>query len=198
MNSAATVYPRVCGATSMQAILTLQQYGLSPRVRGNRADGLDAVIGRRSIPACAGQPNMTRVVKPGLKVYPRVCGATTARTLKVYAVPGLSPRVRGNRDQHDRHGQLRRSIPACAGQPRLQGLWAPAPWVYPRVCGATLKSFSVVCSVRGLSPRVRGNLIGVVGYVDIAGSIPACAGQPRTIASTWSLLRVYPRVCGAT
>ena len=52
----AAVYPRVCGATSMQAILTLQQYGLSPRVRGNLRQGAGVGLHIRSIPACAGQP----------------------------------------------------------------------------------------------------------------------------------------------
>ncbi len=52
--------------------------------------------------------------------------------------------------------------------------------------------------MRGLSPRVRGNLRVGVNGPDIAGSIPACAGEPSAPAGSHSLQRVYPRVCGGT
>ena len=75
----------------------------------------------------------------------------------------------------------RRSIPACAGEP--------------------LRVFSI----RGLSPRVRGNLRVIVeqvrpGSIRGAGepSIPACAGEPRTRSTRGPGRRVYPRVCGGT
>ena len=98
-------------------------------------------------------------------VYPRVCGGTAALAFLQREREGLSPRVRGNQyhpaplpAQH--HG----SIPACAGEPKDSSCyWTPTP---------------------GLSPRVRGNLVGRLGgdaaVRDAAGSIPACAGEPYT------------------
>ena len=70
--------------------------------------------------------------------------------------------------------------------------------VYPRVCGGTCESFNGQVARWGLSPRVRGNLVQGDAVVDGAGSIPACAGEPRRQATAGALDRVYPRVCGGT
>ena len=54
------------------------------------------------------------------------------------------------------------------------------------------------CATGGLSPRVRGNLLGLRHHLWGNGSIPACAGEP---ARHWELSHdgeVYPRVCGGT
>ena len=70
--------------------------------------------------------------------------------------------------------------------------------VYPRVCGGTTTVSASTRMAWGLSPRVRGNLVGRHVAVFLGGSIPACAGEPRW----WRPLRarpwVYPRVCGGT
>ena len=70
-----------------------------------------------------------------------------------------------------------RSIPACAGEPR--GVLEPArpAWVYPRVCGGTMR----------ISPG---------GFLQ--RSIPACAGEPEAKAVMFCSATVYPRVCGGT
>ena len=73
--------------------------------------------GRRSIPACAGEPITPSWAKRAMKVYPRVCGGTRHAPLKDLANVGLSPRVRGNRDDDGMRRGYRRSIPACAGEP---------------------------------------------------------------------------------
>ena len=50
--------------------------------------------------------------------------------------------------------------------------------VYPRVCGGThlLRWFDYW--LKGLSPRVRGNLLDTLGQLWVVRSIPACAGEP--------------------
>ena len=50
------VYPRVCGGTKSTLAGSLDDIGLSPRVRGNRRLGHDGSYRMRSIPACAGEP----------------------------------------------------------------------------------------------------------------------------------------------
>ena len=50
-------------------------------------------------------------------VYPRVCGGTAQRALKVAPQNGLSPRVRGNLTGKTGRRQVPGSIPACAGEP---------------------------------------------------------------------------------
>ena len=50
------VYPRVCGGTLYQQLAQSGGMGLSPRVRGNLPKAAAALVGQRSIPACAGEP----------------------------------------------------------------------------------------------------------------------------------------------
>ena len=70
---------------------------------------------------------------------------------------GLSPRVRGNhRVVCDPLGN-RRSIPACAGEPRRDEIVRLFDAVYPRVCGGTPALIPRSSAATGLSPRVRGN-----------------------------------------
>ena len=53
-------------------------------------------------------------------------------------------------------------------------------------------------ALKGLSPRVRGNLRFTNGKVGYHRSIPASAGQPPCWKSLPSEYGVYPRECGAT
>ena len=52
----APVYPRVRGGTRKWMRRRGLRKGLSPRARGNPADGAGAAAPERSIPACAGEP----------------------------------------------------------------------------------------------------------------------------------------------
>ena len=115
MNS--KVYPRVCGGTRMNACWTRITYGLSPRVRGNLAGAQANGRIERSIPACAGEPNLSFDELGREPVYPRVCGGTTIDTTSALPATGLSPRVRGNRAWLQVSTHLFGSIPACAGEP---------------------------------------------------------------------------------
>ena len=151
-----------------------------------------------SIPACAGEPWKWKVTSHAPSVYPRVCGGTRASRAVGAACHGLSPRVRGNLVLED--GMIRGtgSIPACAGEPRFITLRKARRTVYPRVCGGTVGESRQPTGGGGLSPRVRGNL-PLYNVVDEAGgSIPACAGEPRTTARARRPTAVYPRVCGGT
>ena len=192
------VYPRVCGGTQQTAGRNLYHLGLSPRVRGNLARTWRASWARRSIPACAGEPVGFPSPYEGNRVYPRVCGGTDSRSTPLQTPPGLSPRVRGNRQRLRRRTDGRGSIPACAGEPAVSmAAWMRAS-VYPRVCGGTYYITIKICCQAGLSPRVRGNRnVDLPRTVGI-GSIPACAGEPRTPGALASRSRVYPRVCGGT
>ena len=192
------VYPRVCGATTANAYRTAAVQGLSPRVRGNLSLAEPQTSHRRSIPACAGQPAPRRQLEGSLRVYPRVCGATRSKSCGDLPWSGLSPRVRGNRDDHSStYGHLR-SIPACAGQPAASKPRKDVRKVYPRVCGATEYRPVVALPLSGLSPRVRGNQIPDLLAAGQVGSIPACAGQPLVAGVAGVVGTVYPRVCGAT
>ena len=111
-------------------------------------------------------------------VYPRVCGGTRYWPYRILPIAGLSPRVRGNRRRAIQIADIRRSIPACAGEPRVCTAAPYAAAVYPRVCGGTGVQHRRGVRTAGLSPRVRGNHRNDLPPGPFCRSIPACAGEP--------------------
>ena len=176
--SGVTVYPRVCGGTTVGDLVAVATEGLSPRVRGNLGAWPDGDGRRGSIPACAGEPPLDWCGRRRPRVYPRVCGGTPHSVDAALYYDGLSPRVRGNQRRPGSIGLTGRSIPACAGEPNEIRQWASLLWVYPRVCGGTSRDEFLGHSCSGLSPRVRGNPVGDLGSHRCLRSIPACAGEP--------------------
>ena len=194
----AQVYPRVCGGTIMDIPQGHSGPGLSPRVRGNRRQCGGGWPGRRSIPACAGEPVCANRQSNAAAVYPRVCGGTLLVWVRCTKRRGLSPRVRGNHRVGPPPNLEIGSIPACAGEPQPPPPASGFLWVYPRVCGGTAAAAARVISSAGLSPRVRGNPPQGLINANSVGSIPACAGEPVRWTAARDRIPVYPRVCGGT
>ena len=193
-----SVYPRVCGGTTVPPRHALEQKGLSPRVRGNLAREAQRIAEARSIPACAGEPVPARLPPPAPEVYPRVCGGTLPQLPQLPPRGGLSPRVRGNPASDAARRGASWSIPACAGEPcSCWPCWASRR-VYPRVCGGTTISPAPRITLEGLSPRVRGNRAERRQPPHPERSIPACAGEPAFPHFQNAADEVYPRVCGGT
>ena len=92
----------------------------------------------------------------------------------------------------------RGSIPASAGEPCTKVFGCLLITVYPRECGGTHSRAYRTSQSAGLSPRVRGNLIGNLRFHFHSRSIPASAGEPIRPGVMMTLLRVYPRECGGT
>ena len=178
LGSGSRVCPRECGGNRRGVVRTSLSQGLSPRMRGNPAQPVEASGGDRSIPASAGEPASRTMCPRAVSVYPGECGGTTACASFPSTIESLSPRVRGE------------SRPTHRDQCYAR--------VYPRECGGTLDTSSVAASPSGLSPRVRGNL----GRIDVhhrrGGSIPASAGEPSAARVAPSSCKVYPRECGGT
>ena len=137
LGGAQPVYPRVCGGTVPEYAWQQLEGGLSPRVRGNPFRAGGGPGGKRSIPACAGEPPPPAREPGAGRVYPRVCGGTPAPRVDNLHTEGLSPRVRGNPIRRLKCPVLQRSIPACAGEPRTAASSGAGRRVYPRVCGGT-------------------------------------------------------------
>ena len=66
------------------------------------------------------------------------------------------------------------------------------------MCGGTNQRLGQGRRLRGLSPRVRGNLGSYELCCGWEGSIPACAGEPLGHPGRRRRAAVYPRVCGGT
>ena len=120
-------------------------------------------------------------------------------TLSVSRGPrGPSPRVRGSRLAITASFTTLAtgSIPACAGKPSRPAPRGRGTRVHPRVCGEATRATPPRRPLWGPSPRVRGSLLRRRREDGAAGSIPACAGKPRTTTAKASMSRVHPRVCG--
>ena len=192
------VYPRGCGGTQGDEPGVKAVQGLSPRVRGNRRSSGRTDRLQGSIPAGAGEPSpagrlrastrvyprgcgeppITSVEVPQDRVYPRGCGGTHTGVRLARRVPGLSPRVRGNRRRRDEPDDTVWSIPAGAGEPSPSLTLTATRRVYPRGCGGTCGRRGHGRNRKGLSPRVRGNRDIDVKNSFRTGSIPAGAGEP--------------------
>ena len=70
------VYPRVREGTIAAFCIDASIIGLSPRVRGNRRGFVLHPALERSIPACAGEPDLPNPAPAYAEVYPRMCGGT--------------------------------------------------------------------------------------------------------------------------
>ena len=106
--------------------------------------------------------------------------------------------MRGNHPARLYNRREWRSIPACAGEPEAAWALGMDLWVYPRVCGGTLRGGPHTLRPPGLSPRVRGNPLARYDITNLPISIPACAGEPLPSRYHLNLKDLYPRVCGGT
>ena len=166
------------GGTSSSKIKDLPGKGLSPRVRGNRPIHMLPAISVGSIPACTGEPRSLAERSAMEEVYPRVYGGTSSKHCPTCPARGLSPRVRGNLQEHGHAIAALRSIPACTGEPEYGHAMPVRLRVYPRVYGGTAGRVCRDAKRTGLSPRVRGNLKQRSAITFLNGSIPACTGEP--------------------
>ncbi len=218
--------PRVCGEAAAIIPEGMNIEGPSPRVRGSpvvayttvqSSGSIPACAGPGSIPACAGEagnaasafafstgPSPRVRGKPGAKrsglsparVHPRVCGEAVTTVSFAAIACGPSPRVRGSQLARLTPRCRLGSIPACAGKPGCRFPRSRCRRVHPRVCGEALNAALNTIKGQGPSPRVRGSHKVGDAIKDGDGSIPACAGKPRTACRCAPTSQVHPRVCG--
>ena len=190
------VHPRMCGGAQSARGPGPCGGGPSPHVRGSRDLVVEVPILRRSIPACAGEPPGARRRRGRTTVHPRMCGGAHAATVGVGVGVGPSPHVRGSRPRSPIPLIDSRSIPACAGEP--VGCRRPrrAAAVHPRMCGGATSASERAWPGCGPSPHVRGSPREGDAPFELHGSIPACAGEPRSRPRPTRNRGVHPRMCG--
>ena len=93
--SASPDHPRACGANVPARAFGIFARGSSPRMRGKRFVGRDAIKMHRIIPAHAGQTGLTFPGWGRTSDHPRACGANFHGGFGVGAIIGSSPRMRG-------------------------------------------------------------------------------------------------------
>ena len=173
----AQVYPRVGGGNGVYSRVETHSPGLSPRGRGKLPARLRAVAAHRSIPAWAGETAKRLPMPSSAAVYPRVGGGNSVIAAPFACEKGLSPRGRGKRGGNREERGDNGSIPAWAGETAGAAPLTPVCEVYPRVGGGNHLPPPRHRWAQGLSPRGRGKLHHLDMGADIAGSIPAWAGE---------------------
>jgi len=192
------VYPRLRGGTTLIEGAVIGEWGLSPLARGNRPRWTSAAGSAGSIPACAGEPYTTSAPALRIGVYPRLRGGTRGRHSICTRTTGLSPLARGNLELAAGESSAVGSIPACAGEPWQDLHQRAKRGVYPRLRGGTVADAFGAWRGGGLSPLARGNPAIGTREVGVAGSIPACAGEPVEEVHSQIDTGVYPRLRGGT
>ena len=172
--------------------------GPSPRGRGNLEKMHPPFVVVGSIPAWAGKPGSVARMANRFTVHPRVGGETMGTCLAIVFFQGPSPRGRGNRDLRGSPAPEVGSIPAWAGKPPIHGDEGAGIRVHPRVGGETRSGVWAASSIRGPSPRGRGNRKQVPPGRMGPGSIPAWAGKPPDSLAFAYVDAVHPRVGGET
>ena len=136
------VHPRMRGEHSIAQSNTWPRSGPSPHARGTLVRPDPEGLGRRSIPACAG--NTSRSLRRMFRsaVHPRMRGEHCIDTDSGRLLIGPSPHARGTLAHQSAQADLGRSIPACAGNTRGSPSRCPAGPVHPRMRGEHARSTS--------------------------------------------------------
>ena len=153
--------------------------GLSPRLRGTQTVESDPLDPSRVIPTTAGNTSICSAPSISLSGYPHDCGEHRIRNPDRRASTGLSPRLRGTLCDPQLTPVRLRVIPTTAGntkqhEPQLYGHAG-----YPHDCGEHRPTKCINYLDRGLSPRLRGTLIGKGSTKKPLRVIPTTAGNTR-------------------
>ena len=189
-------HPRVCGEHARFDAFGTLSAGSSPRMRGTPKRHVTICGGIGIIPAYAGNTSNCSLNPATSWDHPRVCGehngANDATLFKV----GSSPRMRGTLRSSRPRWAVAGIIPAYAGNTAVCNGLSAANRDHPRVCGEHYTPIIAAYNLMGSSPRMRGTLGGAVLVDDLAGIIPAYAGNTSTGTGVALSRRDHPRVCG--
>ena len=190
------VHPRASGER-LNAVKTHRwRCGSSPRERGTRIPYLRRPRCHRFIPARAGNACACGTGGSSITVHPRASGERECSRRALSYGFGSSPRERGTHRRLRRPADVRRFIPARAGNAlsarKARSLWT----VHPRASGERIYGVDCRDNVGGSSPRERGTRRA--GEAERGGRrfIPARAGNARCPLRSSAGKTVHPRASG--
>ena len=173
------VHPRVGGEQAAVYPPSRSTPGSSPRARGTDLLDLLSKVLCRFIPAWAGNSREPARPYPWQPVHPRVGGEQALRRHWPSICAGSSPRGRGTGIETALAIDMRRFIPAWAGNRGDPGEGAPIISVHPRVGGEQSSAAVSNTSTSGSSPRGRGTASQAIYVSLLMRFIPAWAGNRR-------------------
>ena len=190
------VHPRACGEHCPGPPASMLGFGSSPRLRGTLGRILVFALGRRFIPAPAGNTPTRSMSASMAAVHPRACGEHELRRWGGAPYGGSSPRLRGTLRRRKRREVARRFIPAPAGNTAAGVVTISTAAVHPRACGEHPRSFRSTMASSGSSPRLRGTPALVTMFGLDHRFIPAPAGNTSSVLFASTPAAVHPRACG--
>ena len=170
--------------------------GSSPHARGTLWLPQCVDSGRRFIPACAGNANLSARLPGVSSVHPRMRGERVAQLEKNLGSLGSSPHARGTRRYRIPRRFHRRFIPACAGNASMWETTVSIKSVHPRMRGERFVTLLIRVSSRGSSPHARGTRLHDWGLAIPDRFIPACAGNATDGLCIVPSNPVHPRMRG--
>ena len=151
--------------------------GSSPRTRGTELHDQRPGQGHRFIPADAGNRSSPMHSSAIIAVHPRGRGEQYLSGARGINEDGSSPRTRGTATKEVQTGEVRRFIPADAGNRPARSRSARRMTVHPRGRGEQARANPHLDSMVGSSPRTRGTAAWTSARRWIMRFIPADAGN---------------------
>ncbi len=171
-------------------------FGSSPRPRGTLEARVAAVVGRRFIPAPAGNTAVTARAASIWTVHPRARGEHRAPRRPRARAGGSSPRPRGTRVCRGTRPRGGRFIPAPAGNTAWLASGSARSTVHPRARGEHVYQLFGRSGMGGSSPRPRGTPGAPHPSHARRRFIPAPAGNTTRFPPADVLCPVHPRARG--
>ena len=153
-----SVHPRLRGEHKRGVTRRMPSSGSSPPARGTPLRGHERRGGRRFIPACAGNTQLSGRCGCPTAVHPRLRGEHRSGLERVQEYGGSSPPARGTHALPGPGTLVWRFIPACAGNTPRVRVRSRMGAVHPRLRGEHDCCSRNSATTRGSSPPARGTL----------------------------------------
>ena len=189
-------HPRSRGEHSSKLPASSTAGGSSPLARGTRLCRLRRRQHRRLIPARAGNTRRPFGQCRGLRAHPRSRGEHFFFWRLARALEGSSPLARGT--PHSPVSSFSRTglIPARAGNTGVSNLVGAAGGAHPRSRGEHVIAFLMGSTKSGSSPLARGTHRFPFAAIQLAGLIPARAGNTCCRCAESRCYGAHPRSRG--
>lgn len=148
--------PRVCGEKLYTPCVIAPSVGSPPRMRGKGYDVVSRLCRVRITPACAGKRDKTGWTTTCPRDHPRMCGEKRGLILRITALQGSPPRMRGKALENGGGSLDVRITPACAGKSHFATNFHLNKRDHPRMCGEKWDKLPREIKQKGSPPHVRG------------------------------------------
>ena len=194
--SSQPVHPRIRGERYAHTTSGAPAAGSSPHTRGTQLPYLLDLVGRRFIPAYAGNADPHWRGRRYPAVHPRIRGERTRARVSRSSYSGSSPHTRGTLQDGFKGTELKRFIPAYAGNAWGSGWMLAETSVHPRIRGERRFPKSRPSPADGSSPHTRGTLDKDDIWRELLRFIPAYAGNAPWCCNYSACNTVHPRIRG--